>query len=90
MQNKKFIFLLVAFFGLYGVSDSATKGLQFPSGSVADCIDLIECLKATFTTFRENSDGDLEKIIRLTDDLMTKNDVHSWDIANYRKRKTAI
>ncbi len=37
--------------------------------------------------FRNNSDGEFERIIRLTDDIMKKNDVQNWDIVGARNRK---
>lgn len=45
IQNKRSIFLLVAFSKLFSASDFATKGLQSPSVSVTDCVHMIEGLK---------------------------------------------
>ncbi len=88
IQNKRFIFLLVAFSKLFSASDFATKGLQSPSVSVTDCVHMIEGLKETFALFRNNSDGEFERIIRLTDDIMKKNDVQNWDIVGARPHVT--
>lgn len=77
LQTKRFIFLLVAFSKLFSASDFATKSLQSPSVSVTDCIHMIEGVKETFATFRSNSDGEFERIIRLSDDIMTKNNVQN-------------
>lgn len=87
LQTKRFIFLLVAFSKLFTASDFATKSLQSPSVSVTDCIHMIDGLKETFATFRSNSDGKFERIIRLTDDIMKKNYVQNWDVAGALTRK---
>ncbi|KAL7381111.1 hypothetical protein ABVT39_000625 [Epinephelus coioides] len=72
MQTKKFIFMLVTFCKLFENSDLATKGLQSSTLCVTDCISLIETLKATYATFRDDSDGDFEKVLRLTEEVMEK------------------
>ncbi len=87
IQNKRFIFHLVAFSKLFSASDFAPKGLLSPSVSVTDCVHMIEGLKETFALFRNNSDGEFERIVRLTDDIMKKNDVQNWDIVGARNRK---
>uniref|UniRef100_A0A667Y2X2 TTF-type domain-containing protein n=1 Tax=Myripristis murdjan TaxID=586833 RepID=A0A667Y2X2_9TELE len=88
IQTKKFIFLLVTFGKLFHTSDFATRGLQSPTLSVADCIDLIEGLKQSFARFRDNSECDFEKVIKLTDELMQKNEITSWDVtAGSRARR---
>lgn len=87
IQTKRFIFLLVAFSKLFSASEFVTKGLQSLSVSVTDSVHMIEGLKETFTTFRNNSDGEFERIIGLTDDVMKKNDVHNWDIVGARNKK---
>ncbi|KAJ8375480.1 hypothetical protein SKAU_G00060600 [Synaphobranchus kaupii] len=66
-------------FGFDGAS--VMSGLQSPSVSVTDCIHMIEGLKETFDKLRNNSDGEFDKIIRLTDEVMKKNDVQNWDVA---------
>ena len=55
--------------------------------SVTDCIHVIDGLKETFATFGSNSDREFERIIRLTDDIMKKNDVQNWDVAGARNIK---
>ena len=87
LQTIRFIFLLVTFSKLFSASDFATKSLQSSSVSVTACIHMIDGLKETFTTFRCNSDGEFERIITLTDDIMRKNDVQNWDVASARNRK---
>ena len=54
---------------------------------MTDCIHVIDGLKETFATFRSNSDREFERIIRLTDDIMKKNDVQNWDVAGARNIK---
>jgi hypothetical protein len=44
------------------------KGLQSQSISITDCINLIEGFKDNFSTFRDNSKGEFNKIINLTND----------------------
>jgi len=61
MQTKKFIFILVVFCKLFQCSDFATKWLQSPAICVTECISLIETLKATLATFRDDLDGILTK-----------------------------
>lgn len=58
LQMKKILFLLVTFKKLFETSDYATKGLQFATISLTDCIDLIEGLKESYTTFR-NEENDM-------------------------------
>lgn len=86
MQTKKFLFLLVTFNQLFEVSDYATKGLQSSTLSVTDCIDLIEGLKDSYTQFRNENDA-FDKVMALTDELMNKHEIVSWDISGSRKRK---
>ena len=85
MQTKKFIFMLVVFCKFFQCSDFATKGLQSPAISVADCISLIETLKATLAT-RDDSDGDFDKVLRLTEELMVKYDIACWDVIMSREQ----
>lgn len=87
MQTKKFIFMLVTFCKLFENSDFATKGLQSSTLCVTDCISLIETLKATYATFRDDSDGDFEKVLRLTEELLEKHEIANWDVAASRERK---
>lgn len=87
MQTKKFLFLLVTFGKLFEMSDFATKGLQSPAVSVTDCIHLIEGLKSNLKMFRDNTQQDFEKVLKLTQDLMVKHDIHKWDLAASRERK---
>ena len=87
IQTKKFIFLLVAFGKLFDTSDFATKGLQDPKSCVSECIALIESVKNRFKTFRDNTNGDFDKVIKLTDEIMQKNDITEWDVKKSRERK---
>lgn len=87
IQTKKFLFLLVTFGKLFESSDFATKGLQSGSLTVTDCIDLIQGLKDSFAQFRDNSQGDFDKVLKLTEELMEKYDVSSWDVTGTRERK---
>ncbi len=87
MQTKKFIFMLVVFCKLFQCSDFATKGLQSPAICVTDCISLIETLKATLATFRDDSDGDFDKVLRLTEELIVKYEIACWDLIMSRERK---
>lgn len=87
IQTKKFIFLLVTFAKLFDVSDFATKGLQSPNVCVTDCIDLIGTLKDSFSSYRANSNGDFDKVLKLTDELMRKNDISNWDVTSSRQRQ---
>ena len=38
-------------------------------------------------TFRNDSDGDFEKVLRLTEELMEKHEIANWDVAASRERK---
>uniref|UniRef100_A0A8C1TUJ4 HAT C-terminal dimerisation domain-containing protein n=1 Tax=Cyprinus carpio TaxID=7962 RepID=A0A8C1TUJ4_CYPCA len=80
IQTKKFLFLLVTFGKLFQTSDFATQGLQSPTLSVPECIDLIEGLKESFARFRDNSVCDFEEVMKLTEELMQKIEITSWDI----------
>lgn len=60
------------------MSDFATKALQSPVVSVTDCIHLIEGLKSNLKVFRDNTKFD--KVLKLTQLLMEKNDIHKLDI----------
>uniref|UniRef100_A0A3B3R0H2 DUF4371 domain-containing protein n=1 Tax=Paramormyrops kingsleyae TaxID=1676925 RepID=A0A3B3R0H2_9TELE len=82
IQTKKFLFLLVTFGKLFQTSDFATQGLQSPTLSVPECIDLIEGLKESFARFRDNSVCDFEQVMKLTEELMQKNEITSWDITS--------
>ena len=55
------------------------------------CIDLTEGVKDSFRTFRNNSKGDIDKTIKLTDvKLMVKNEIHKSDISyQFPKQETA-
>lgn len=54
------------------------------------CIDLIEGIKDSLSTFRDNSKGDFDKIVKVTDDLMVKNEIYDWDVSyQFPKQKTA-
>ena len=72
IQTKKFIFLLVAFGKLFDTSDFATKGLQDPKSCVSECVALIESVKNRFKTYRDNTNGDFDKVVKLTDEIMQK------------------
>nr|XP_033815478.1 zinc finger MYM-type protein 1-like [Geotrypetes seraphini] len=87
IETKKFLFLAVTFGKLFELSDFATKGLQSTTKSIADCINLIECLKDTFVQFRENTSNDFDKVIELIDELTEKFDIENWDVSSSRKRK---
>uniref|UniRef100_A0A8C9YWK2 TTF-type domain-containing protein n=1 Tax=Sander lucioperca TaxID=283035 RepID=A0A8C9YWK2_SANLU len=88
IQTKKLLFLLVTFGKLFQTSDFATRGLQSPTLSVSECIDLIEGLKESFARFRDNSGCDFEQVMKLTEESMQKNEITSWDItAGTRVRK---
>ena len=65
----------MAFCELFSTSDFAAKSLQSPSVSMTDYIHVIEDLRRTFATSRNNLDGEFERSFRLTDDVMKKNDV---------------
>lgn len=78
-----------AFCKLFDICDF-TMGLQSPSISITECLDLIEGLKDSFSTFRDNSKGDFDKIVKVTDDLMVKNEIYDWDVSyQFPKQKTA-
>ena len=68
MQTIVTMFLLVTFNQLFDVSDFATKDLQSSTLSVADCIDLTEGLKDSYT------------VMALTDELMDKHEIVCLDI----------
>ena len=87
MQTKKFVFMLLVFYKLFDNSDFDTQGLQSSSLCVTDCISLIETLKATYATFRDNSDGDFENVLRQTEELMEKHGIANWDLAVSREHK---
>lgn len=78
IQNKTFLFLLVTLSKLFDTSDFAKKGLQSSTLSVMDCIGLIEILKSSFSMFRDNSGGDFDKVLKLTEEMMIKHDISNW------------
>lgn len=80
IQNNTFLFLLVTLSKLYDTSDFVTKGLQSSTLSVTDCVGLIEILKSRFSTFRDNSGGDFDKVLKLTK-MMIKHDISNWDVS---------
>lgn len=90
IQNNTFLFLLVTFSKLFDTSDFATKGLQSSTLSVTDCIGLIEILKSSFSTFRDNSGGDFDKVLKLTEEMMIKHDISNWDVSASRQRKLPV
>jgi hypothetical protein len=90
IQNKKCLFLLVTFSKLFDTSDFATKGLQSSTLSVTDCIGLIEILKSSFSMFRDNSGGDFDKVLKLTEEMMIKHDISHWDVSASRQRKLPV
>ncbi len=79
--------MLVVFCKLFQCSDFATKGLQSPAICVTDYISLIETLKATLAPFLDDSDGDFDKVLRLTEELMDKYEIACWDLIMSRERK---
>lgn len=79
--------MLLVFCKLFDNSDFATKGLQSSSLCLTDCISLIETLKATYVTFQDDSDGDFEKVLRQTVELMEKHEIANWDVAVSRECK---
>lgn len=87
VQTKKFVFMLLTFCKLFENSDFATKGLQSSTLCVTDCISLIETLKATYATFRDDSKGDFVEVLRLTEELMEKHEIANWDVVVSRERK---
>ncbi len=87
VQTKKFLFLLVTFGKLFETTEFATRGLQSSTLSVTDTISLIENLKLNLVKFRDNSEGDFEKVMKLSEELMTKYDISEWDVSSSRKRK---
>ncbi|XP_034033315.1 zinc finger MYM-type protein 1-like [Thalassophryne amazonica] len=87
IQTKKFLFLLVTFGKLFETSSFATQGLQSPTLSVTGCIDLIEGLKDSFAEFRDKPECVFQQVMKLTEDLMQKCEITSWDITvGTRKR----
>lgn len=88
IQTKKIIFLLVTFGKLFDISDYATKRSQSPSLCVSDCISLIEGLKVSFSKFRLNTHNDFDKVLKLTEELMSKNDITSWYVVSLREKKS--
>ncbi len=86
VQTKKFLFLLVTFGKIFETTEFATRGLQSSTLSVTDTISLIENLKLNLVKFRDNSGGDFEKVMKLSEELMTKYDISEWDVSSSRKR----
>lgn len=89
IETKKFIFLLVTFAKLFDITDFATKGLQSPTLSIVDCIDLIESVKESFIGLRDHSQPQNEfgKVLSLTDDLTKKHEITLWDVTTGRARR---
>ena len=83
IQTKKFIFLLATFGKLFDTSNFATKGLQSSTLCISDWIDLIEILKKKqLFPSSENTDGDFDKVLKLTKELMSKKDISDWDVTS--------
>ncbi len=87
VQTKKFLFLLVTFGKIFETTEFATRGLQSSTLSVTDTVSLIENLKLNLVKFRDNSEGDFEKVMKLSEELMTKYDISDWDVSSPWKRK---
>ncbi len=87
VQTKKFLFLLVTFGKIFETTEFATRGLQSSTLSVTDTVSLIENLKLNLVKFRDNSEGDFEKVMKLSEELMTKYDISEWDVSSPWKRK---
>lgn len=87
IQTKKLMFLLVTFCKLFENSDFAMKGLQSSTLCVTEYISLIETLKVTFAAFRDNSNCDFDKVLRLKEELMAKHDIANWDVTTSRECK---
>lgn len=89
METKKCIFLLVTFAKLFDITDFATKGLQSPTLSIVDCMDLIESVKESFVGLRDPSQPQNEfcKVLSLTDDLAKKYGITRWDVTTGRARR---
>ena len=90
IQNNTFLFLLVAFSKLFDTSDFATKGFQSSALSVMDSIGLIEILKSSFSTFRDNSGGDFDKVLKRTEEMMIMHDISNWDVSASRQQKMPV
>ena len=71
---------------MFDNSDFATKGLQSESLCVTDCISLIEDIKASFGTFRNDPESFAE-VLNKTDELMEMHGIVNWDVAKARERK---
>lgn len=69
IQMKRFLFLLVIFGKRFECSDFS------PTLRVLDCLHLVDGLKDVFSVFRDNSQCDFEKVLKLTDELITKREV---------------
>lgn len=54
---------------------------------VLDCIQLVDGLKDAFSVFRDNSQCDFEKVLKLTDELMIKHEIKNLDVTISRQRK---
>lgn len=67
IQTERVIFLIVAFSEVFSGSDFATKGPLFSSVLLTDCVLVIDFLKNAFFFLRSrnNSYGELERVIRL-------------------------
>ena len=90
VQNKTSLFMLVWFSKLFDTSDFAAKALQSSTLSVTYSTGLIEILKSSFSTFRDNSGGVFDKVLMLTEEIMIKHDIGNWDVSASRQRKLPV
>ncbi len=67
--------LLVTFGKFFETTEFGTRGFQSSTLFVTDTISLIENLKLNLVKFRDNSEGDFEKVMKLSEQLMIKHDI---------------
>ncbi len=86
--TRVFIFFIYAYY--FSIRDCNTfdgntfggNMIPYSTLSVTDTISLIERLKLNLVKFRDNSEGDFEKVMKLSEEPMTKHDILKWDVSS--------
>ncbi len=84
---SRIVFCSYVLAAIFETTEFATRGLQSFTLSITDTICLIENPKLNLVKFRDNSEGDLKKFMKLSEEPITKHDISEWDVLSSHKRK---
>ncbi len=84
---SRIVFCSYVLAAIFLTAEFATRCLQSSTLSITDTISLIENLKLNLVKFRDNSEGDLKKFMKLSEEPITKHDISEWDVLSSHKRK---